>query len=72
MSETIVRTWPEELLAEGQLREARAILRELLEDRFGSLPEALVRRIEQTQDSARLRQAIRQVLHIKELADLDL
>jgi hypothetical protein len=72
LSETIEQTWEQELLAEGQLREDREILRELLEDRFGTLPEALARRIEQTQDATRLRQCIRQVSHLRELADLDL
>jgi hypothetical protein len=72
MSETIEQTWEQEMLAEGKLREDRAILRELLEDRFGPLPEILAQRIEQAHDSERLRQCIRQVSRIQELADLNL
>jgi hypothetical protein len=72
MSETIEQTWEQELLAEGELRTRRQILRELIEDRFGSVPESLALRIEQTQDPERLRQCIRQVWHVRELAELPL
>ena len=57
---------------EGQLLSARTTLRELLEDRFGALPEALLRRIEETNDLERLRAAVRQILHLTNLADLEL
>ena len=76
MSETIARTWPEELFAEGEaqgrLREARENLRWLLERRFGALPEALANRIEQSEDLARLQGGIRLALDLASLEDLDL
>jgi putative YhgA-like transposase len=72
MSETIERTWPEELLAEGALRAGRAMLQALLEERFGALPESLVERIETSSDLERLQDAARQVLHIQSPAELEL
>jgi hypothetical protein len=72
MSETIERTWPEELLAEGRLQNCRENLRALLEAKFGTLPQGWVQRIEATQDLERLKNALLQVMHIRELAELDL
>jgi hypothetical protein len=72
MSNMSEPTWEQELLAEGALRGCRKILRELLEERFGAVPEALAVRIEQTQDLERLRRAVRQVLQIQQPAELDL
>jgi hypothetical protein len=76
MSETIEQTWEQELLAEGeargQLRNSRQLLRELLEEKFGTLPEALAQRIEKMQDLERLRRGVHQLMHIRELAELDL
>jgi predicted transposase YdaD len=84
MSKTIQRTWEEELLARGeargraegeahgQLQARRDDLRALLEERFGSLPEALAQRIEATEDLDRLREALRQVLHVQAPSELDL
>jgi hypothetical protein len=76
MSETIERTWPEELLAQGltagELRTRKEDLRMLLEERFGTLPEEWAQRIEATQDLERLKNAVRQVLHIQGLTDLEL
>jgi hypothetical protein len=76
MSETIVRTWPEELFAEGeahgQLRNCRENLLTLLVEKFGAVPEELAQRIDATQDLERLKNAVRQVLHIQALTELDL
>ena len=55
MSETIEQTWEQELLARGeargeargQLRAYRENLRELLEERFGPLPEGVIRQIQE-------------------------
>jgi hypothetical protein len=84
MSETITRTWEQEMLArgeargeargreQGQLETAREILRLQLEDRFGLLPADLVQRIERTDDLERLRAALRQVVHITALSELEI
>jgi hypothetical protein len=58
--------------ARGALQTRRADLRLLLEERFGRLPKALVKRIEASEDLARLQAAIRQVLHIHSLDELQL
>jgi hypothetical protein len=84
MSETIERTWEQELLARGQelgraegvelgqLATYRESLRLLLEERFGPLPAEVVARIEATTEPERLREALRQVVHLRSLAELDL
>jgi hypothetical protein len=76
MAEAVKQTWEEWVLEKGmesgQLRARQETLREQLEDRFGSLPEELVQRIEATTDAERLRAALRQVLHIRSLDELDL
>ena len=80
MSEAIAETWEQELLARGvalgeargQLHEARATLRVLLEDRFGALPAPLVAQIEAVEELERLRGAIRQSSKLAALSDLRL
>jgi hypothetical protein len=57
---------------QGQLETAREILRLQLEDRFGLLPADLVQRIERTDDLERLRAALRQVVHITALSELEI
>jgi hypothetical protein len=57
---------------EGAVLNARETLRILLEDRFGSLPETLLQRIDSTDDASRLQQACRQVLRLQKLEDLKL
>jgi hypothetical protein len=47
-------------------------LRDLLQDRFGTVPESLAQRIEATTDPERLRAAVRQVLQIKTPDELQL
>jgi hypothetical protein len=65
-------TVAEQLKAEGELRACRHILRLQLEERFGALPAELERTIESIDDLQRLQSALRQVLHVKSLAELDL
>jgi predicted transposase YdaD len=84
MGETIAQTWEQELLArgqaygeargkaEGQLATAREILQLQLEEQFGPLPEELHQRIERTDDLERLRAALRQVVHITALSELEI
>jgi hypothetical protein len=55
---------------EGALLEARELLRALLEERFGALPEALRQRTEAATDLARLRAACRQSVHLTKVDEL--
>jgi hypothetical protein len=55
-----------------RLRTRREVLRELLEERFGTLPSALLQRIESCDDISRLQAAARQVLRLDKLDDLQL
>ena len=55
---------------EMELVASRAILKDLLEARFGALPAQLQLRIEQTEDAASLRSAARQILTISDPAEL--
>jgi hypothetical protein len=80
MTKTIAEAWMEEGMAkglaegraEGELQASRRLLRILLEDGFGSLPEAVVQRIEATTDLQRLQAAVRQVRRLRRLEDLQL
>jgi hypothetical protein len=65
-------TVAEQLEAKGELRACRHILRLQLEERFGALPAELERTIESIDDLQRLQSGLRQVLHVKSLAELDL
>jgi hypothetical protein len=56
----------------GKLQVYRTFLRDLLEARFGALPEALTQRIEATTNPERLREAHRQSSHLGQLDDLQL
>jgi uncharacterized protein YicC (UPF0701 family) len=58
--------------AEAALQTCRDVLRMLLEDRFGSLPEALGQKIDTTEDLERLRAAMRQVSKIQSADELPL
>jgi hypothetical protein len=58
--------------SKGALENCRAILRDLLEDRFGPLPEALRQRIEAATDLERLRAVVRQVHSLQSLDQLQL
>jgi hypothetical protein len=75
MSEVAWKTWEDAVRergeASGELRARRAVLRELLEEKFGPLPDGLIQRIESI-DLDRLRAAIRQVLRVQSLDELAL
>jgi hypothetical protein len=76
MSGMIGQTWEQELLtrgaARGQLDATRVLLRSLLEDRFGSLPEEWLRRIDSTEDVERLRRCALQVRLVTTLEEVQL
>jgi hypothetical protein len=55
----------------GQMLAARDTLRMQLTERFGPLPEELAARIEATEELERLRKALRQVVHIQSLSELE-
>jgi hypothetical protein len=80
MGRAVRKSWAEEMLEEGvergralgQLSTSREILRIQLGERFGTVPEELVARIEAVEDLERLRNALRQVVHIQSLSELEL
>ncbi len=72
MAGMVGQRWEDEVFARGQLRMARANLRALLAERFGTLPEELIQRIETTNDVARLQAALLQVLRINAASELSL
>jgi predicted transposase YdaD len=88
MSETIERTWEQELIArgreygkaegraegraEGSLQQTRRILEELLEQRFGQVPEAVRQRLHATDDLERLERAVLAVNEINNPGELPL
>ena len=57
---------------QSQLRTRKEDLRALLEKRFGSLPDAVLQRIETATDAARLKDGILQALEINAPDELDL
>jgi hypothetical protein len=67
-----VLEWMAQGEAKGALGTRRDDLRILLEERFGPLPEAVVQRINAIDDLTRLQAALRQVLHLQRLDDLQL
>ena len=79
MSQTLGQTWEEEVQErvervrrETALLAQRADLRALLEERFGALPDDVSRRIDRAEDGERLRTALKQVLRMKALDELQL
>ncbi len=68
----VVLGWLAEGDTRGALRTRREDLRMLLEERFGPLPQPLLERIEGADDLNRLQAALRQVVHIQALDDLQL
>jgi hypothetical protein len=61
-----------ESAARTELQTRREVLRDLLQDRFGTVPEEVLRLIEACDDPARLKAALRQVMRIQAPADLPL
>jgi hypothetical protein len=57
---------------EGQVEQARAILRDLLEQRFDSLSPALLQRIGACDDLGRLNAAIRSVYRLASAEDVQI
>lgn len=72
MAQTGAEALIEEGMIKGQLRTARVILRNLLEDRFGAPPKTLLDRIETTDDLEKLNAAARQVYRVEKIEDLPL
>jgi hypothetical protein len=76
MSHAVEQTWEEEVMSRGISRGAlltrRDDLRILLEDRFGSLPEGVLQRINQSDDGERLKTCLRLVRQMKSLDELQL
>jgi hypothetical protein len=79
VSNTLGQTWEqwvEQRVAatalRAELQTGREYLRELLQERFGTVPEDVLRRIEACEDPARLKAAHRQVLHIQSPDDVQL
>ncbi len=80
MSRTTKQNWFEwiearftaERRAEGALQARREDLRDVLEERFGQLPEAVRQQIAACEDLSRLKRAIRQVVHLRSLAEFQL
>ena len=80
LSTTVVETWEQELVArgeargraEGEMNARREDLRLLLEERFGPLPDAVATQISEIVDAEQLRDALRQVIHLRALEDLKL
>jgi hypothetical protein len=70
MGRTIADALREEGMEQGQLLAVRDVLRTLLEDRFGSIPEPIAQRINGTTDLQRLRDATRQVIRLEKIEDL--
>jgi hypothetical protein len=66
------QTIAEQLRAEGALAICRQNLRLLLEERFGPLPEHVMRKIESIDDLERLQAGLRQVLRVNALTELEL
>jgi hypothetical protein len=65
MADELFEQGEEQGLRKGRLMSSRQNLRELLEKKFGSLPEALIERIEQADDPARLDAAIQQIFEVE-------
>jgi len=59
-------------IEQGKLAASRKLLRRLLEDRFGSLPDAVHRAIDVSEDLGRLEQAIRRTPRLQSPEELEL
>jgi hypothetical protein len=65
MGQTIADALIEQGFDKGRLLTSKSILRQLLEERFGTVPESLLQQIEQATDPARLQAATLQVRHLQ-------
>ncbi len=80
MTQQVQKSWADEMLEEGKeigkeigkVEGVRDSLRTNLEERFGKLPEDLVKRLAALSDLARLQDGLRQSLKIKSLDELKL
>lgn len=72
VAQTIADALRDEGKVEGQLRQARDILRDLLEEKFGSLPQLLLQRINTSNDLGRLNLAIRCVSRMNAVDELQI
>jgi hypothetical protein len=72
VTKTIAESWMEEGMAKGEARGYRKMLFFFLKEKFGCLPEELVRRIEAVTDPAKLEQAAKQAYQLEKLEDLRL
>jgi hypothetical protein len=80
MSQTVHQTWVDwakahytaEGEARGAIRAYRENLRIVLEERFGELPQDLLRRLETNENLAALQDAVRRAVHIHSLDELQL
>lgn len=68
---TIAEALKAEGKAEGRLDEAREMLHGLLEEKFGSVPEAVRQRIQATTNLSRLNAAARGILHLGSLEEFE-
>jgi hypothetical protein len=79
MAQSLQQSWEEEMMelarrraSEAALNVSREYLRVVLEERFGTIPEAVLQRIQQTDDPDRLTAGLRQALHITSPDELTL
>jgi hypothetical protein len=72
MGQTIGEAICEEGRIAGNLETGRRVLRQLLTDRFGTVPEAMLQRIDASSDVDRLTNAALQVWRIARPEDLSL
>jgi len=67
-----VLEWQAEGEARGRIQSLREVLRNLLEDRFGALPEVVLGRINSAEDVSQLASAVRQAYKIQSPDELPL
>jgi hypothetical protein len=69
---TMAQTIAEDLMEQGGARALRGALRELLELKYGTLPESVLQRVEACTDVQRLRRAVVKTATLEKLEDLEL
>ncbi len=76
MGQTIAEAiWEEGCIkgeAKGELRRAKRVMKELLESRFGALPEQVLSDIESCTDDERLHAASLRIFRLEKLEDFQL